>query len=442
MNAPSIKVVPPGPKARAVLEKQARYLAPSVSKPLPLVWDHAEDCVVWDVDGNSFIDFCSGVLVLNTGHSHPKVVQALREQVGRLINCYDSPHPLRSEFAERIARLMPEDLHRVLFLSSGSEAIDAAIKIARAYTGRYELLSFFGAFHGRTYLPMSVGGKRAIKASFGPFVPGTLHAPFPYCYRCPFTATYPACELTCFDFIQRVLESCSADSLACAITEPYQGASGGIFPPPEWIRRLRELCTSMHMLLIFDEVQSAFGRTGTMFAFEHYGIVPDIVCLAKGLASGVPASAVVARNRIMETLKPGSISSTYGGNPLVCAAGLASIEVIQEENLAQNAGRIGTLMMTRLRDIQKKYPIIGDVRGMGLALGIELVRDPQTKEPAPAETEAVIEHAIRRGLALIPPIGFYGNVIRFAPPLTITEETALTGLDIFEGALTDLPAMV
>jgi 4-aminobutyrate aminotransferase / (S)-3-amino-2-methylpropionate transaminase / 5-aminovalerate transaminase len=435
MDVPNIKVTPPGPKARAVLEKQAKYLAPSVSEPIPLVWDHAKDCTVWDVDDNSYIDFCSGVLVLNTGHSHPKVVKALQDQVGKLINCYDSPHPLRSEFAEAIAKLMPENLHRVLFLSSGSEAIDAAVKISRAYTGRYEILSFYGAFHGRTYMPMSVGGKGAIKRPFGPFVPGILHAPFPYCYRCPFKATYPECDLVCFDFIERTLECTSGGSLAAAITEPYQGASGGIFPPKEWVQRLRQLCTDRNMLFIFDEVQSCFGRTGTMFAFEQYGVVPDIVTLAKGLASGVPASAVVARNEIMESLKAGSISSTYGGNPLVCAAGLASIEIIQEERLAQNAAHIGRVMIDHMLDIQKRYPIIGDVRGMGLAQGIELVRDRKTKEPAGTETTFLVEESIRRGLALIPPIGFYGNVIRFAPPLTISEAMAHQGLDLFESAL-------
>lgn len=438
MSVPNIRVTPPGPKGQEVLRKQARYLAPSVSEPLPLVWDHAADCVVWDVDGNSYIDFSAGVLVVNTGHSHPKVVKAIQEQAGRLINCYDTPHPLRSEFAERIAGLMPEDLKRVLFLSSGSEAIDAAVKISRAYTGRYEILSFYGAFHGRTYMPMSVGGKRAIKSPFGPFVPGVLHAPFPYCYRCPFDRTYPQCGLTCFAFVERTLEATSGGSLACVITEPYQGASGGIFPPPEWVRRLRELATSLGAMFIFDEVQSGFGRTGTMFAFEQYDIVPDVVCLAKGLASGVPASAVVARDSIMESLRPGSISSTYGGNPLVCAAGLASIEVIEEEHLADNAARVGKSMLDRLSDIQKKHPIVGDVRGMGLAQGIELVRDPKSKEPADRETQAVVEDAIRHGLALIPPIGFYGNVIRFAPPLTITEEMAQKGLDIFEATLARL----
>lgn len=435
MKVPHIKVTPPGPKAREVIDKQLRYLAPSVSEPLPLVWERAEDCVVWDVDGNSYIDFSSGVLVVNTGHSHPKVVAALRDQAGKFINCYDTPHPLRSELAERIAGLMPEDLKRVLFLSSGSEAIDAAVKIARAYTGRYEILSFFGGFHGRTYMPMSVGGKRSIKAPFGPFVPGVLHAPFPYCYRCPFDKSYPGCGLPCFDFILRTLEATSGGSVACVLTEPYQGASGGIFPPVEWVQRVYELAHSMNALFIFDEVQSGFGRTGAMFAFEHYGITPDIVCLAKGLASGVPASAVVARNPIMESLKPGSISSTYGGNPLVCAAALASTEVIEEEHLAENAGRVGQAMLARLKQMQQAHPLIGDVRGMGLAQGIELVRNWETKEPATEETKAIIEECIRQGLALIPPIGFYGNVIRFAPPLTISEEMAHRGLDIFDAVL-------
>ncbi|MGE0240615.1 MAG: aspartate aminotransferase family protein [Parvibaculaceae bacterium] len=425
----------PGPIAKTVLDTQAKYLSPSISTPMPLVWESAADCMVTDVDGNTFIDFSSGVLVTNTGHCHPKVVKAIQEQAGRLLNCYDSAHPLRSAFVEKLAALMPEDLKCALVLSSGSEAIDAAVKIARAATGKHEVIAFDGAFHGRTYMAMSAGGLIGSKRGFGPLVPGILRAPFPDYYRANPGDTEEDIDARCLTALERLLTAQSTGSIAALITESYQGGGGSLVPSLRFMRALRDFCTRNGILFIMDEVQSSFGRTGKMFAFEHFGVVPDIVVLGKGIASGLPTAAVVARQPIMSGLKPGSLSSTYGGNPLCCAAALASIEVIEEERLADNAAKIGTLMMDRLSALKSRHRAVGDVRGLGLALAVEFVKDQDSKEPNPEMTRDFALELLHSGLSVMAPIGRHGNVLRIAPPLSITEELANEGLDIIEAAL-------
>jgi 4-aminobutyrate aminotransferase len=425
----------PGPKAKAILEKQELYLSPSISTPMPLVWEAAKDCIVTDVDGNTYIDFSSGVLVTNTGHCHPKVVKALQEQVMRLLNCYDSAHPLRSEFVEKLADLMPEDLKRVLVLSSGSEAIDAALKIARVATGKQEIIGFDGAFHGRTFGAMSVGGMASTKRGFGPLMGGVLRAPFPDYYRARSDETPETVDARCLEALERVMASQSTDSVAALITEAYQGGGGSLVPSVNFIKGVRDFCDRHDLLLIYDEVQSSFGRTGTLFAFEQYGIIPDIVVLGKGIASGLPTAAVVARRSIMDGLKRGSLSSTYGANPLSCAAGIASIEIIKEEHLVENARSIGCQMMQRLNIMKERHRRVGDVRGLGLALGVEFVKDKETKEPDPELTKQFVLRLLSGGLSVMAPIGNYGNVLRIAPPLTISEQLANEGLDIMEACL-------
>lgn len=425
----------PGPKAKAVLDSQAKYLSPSISTPMPLVWESAQDCMVTDVDGNTFIDFSSGVLVANTGHCHPKVVRAIQEQAGQLLNCYDLAHPLRSAFVEKLASLMPEDLKCALVLSSGSEAIDAAVKIARAATGRHEIIAFDGAFHGRTYMAMSAGGLIGAKRGFGPLVPGILRAPFPDYYRLAPDDTEADIDSRCLEALERLLVSQSTGSIAALITESYQGGGGSLVPSARFMRGLRDFCTRHGILFIMDEVQSSFGRTGKMFAFEHFGIVPDIVVLGKGIASGLPTAAIVARQPIMSGLLRGSLSSTYGGNPLCCAAALASIEVIEEEHLVENAAKIGKLMIRRLNELKLRNHMVGDVRGLGLALAVEFVKDQDSKEPNPEMARDFVLDLLHRGLSVMAPIGRNGNVLRIAPPLTISEELANEGLDIIESAL-------
>ncbi|MFQ6098024.1 MAG: aspartate aminotransferase family protein, partial [Armatimonadota bacterium] len=304
----------------------------------------------------------------------------------------------------------------------------------RAHSG-FEILSFHGAFHGRTYAAMSAGGMRGTKRGFGPLAPGFIHAPFCYCYRCVFDKSYPDCGIYCIDHLDWVVERESSDQLCAVITEPYQGGAGSIVPPSGYMERLQEWCRSRGLWLVFDEVQSSFGRTGAMFAFEHYDVQPDLVCLGKGLGSGVPCAAVVGRHEIMDALAPGEMSSTNGGNPLSCRAALAAIRIIQDEGLADNAARVGPEMLRRLDEMKARFEVVGDVRGQGLAIGVEVVADKASKDPAPAIAKRIIHEAFQRGLALIAPIGLYGNVIRIAPPLVITQEEAHVGLDILETAL-------
>jgi 4-aminobutyrate aminotransferase len=423
----------PGPKGRAVLEIQEQFLSPSISTPMPLVWESAKDCIVTDVDGNQYIDFSSGVLVTNTGHCHPRVVKAVQDQAAVLLNCYDSAHPLRSQFVEKLASLMPEDLKRVLVLSSGSEAIDAALKIARVSSGKQEIIAFDNAFHGRTFGSMSVGGMAGSKAGFGPLVPGILRAPFPDYYR--MEGSQDDIDARCLAALEMVLQTQSAGSVAAVITEAYQGGAGSIVASKRFMQGLRDFCNRRGILLIFDEVQASFGRTGRMFAFENYEIVPDVVVLGKGIASGLPTAAVVARRSVMDGLKRGSLSSTYGANPLSCAAGIASIEVIQEENLAHRAEVVGKHMVERLNQMSERHRCIGDVRGMGLALAVEFVKDKQTKEPDAEFAQQFVRELLQAGLSAMAPIGRFGNVLRIAPPLTITDELADEGLDIMERVL-------
>jgi 4-aminobutyrate aminotransferase len=406
-----------------------------MSDQVPAVWKRAEGAVVEDVDGNIFIDFTSGVLVTNIGHSHPKHVATVQEQSAQLMNSYDFVNPWRTLLAKKLVELSAPNLNKAFILSTGAEAVEAAIKVARRFTDRYEIIAFHGAFHGRTYMAMSIGGKQNVKKNFGPMMPGILQAPFCYCYRCVFDKTYPDCDFTCLRYLDHLLETESTGSVAALITEPYQGSAGSIVPPGDYMQRLERWCRERDILLIFDEVQSSFGRTGKMFAYEHWDIQPNLLCLGKGLGSGVPISALVGESRILDCLEPGSMSSTNGGNPLCSRAALTAIEVIEEEKLPERAERLGKLMIDRLNEVKGKYECVGDVRGMGLAIGLEIVRDKKSKIPEPGLARCIIQEAFRRGLILIAPIGFYGNVIRIAPPLVISEDLVLKGLDIIDEAI-------
>jgi 4-aminobutyrate aminotransferase len=424
----------PGPKAKAILETQAKYLSTSMAAPLPIVWDRAEDCTVIDVDGNEFIDFTSGVLVTNTGHCHPTVVKAIQTQAARLINCYDSAHPLRSEFAAKLAALMPEDLKSIFLLSSGSEAIDTAIKLGRVATGKHEVIAFEGAFHGRTFGAMSVNGLLGSKSGFGPLLPGILRSPFPDYYRSN-GETPDQVDQRILTALESVLATQSSGSVGSLIMEPYQGASGSIVPSDGFVREVRAFCDRHGIVLIFDEVQSSFGRTGKLFAFEHFSVIPDIVVLGKGIASGIPAAAVIARTSIAAKVKPHSLSSTYGGNPISCAAGIASIEVVLREQLPDRAAKTGQQMKARLEILKDRHRMLGDVRGMGLALALEFVSDKQTKEPNSKLAREFAQQLLRSGVAVMAPIGPNGNILRVSPPLTISEKAVNDGLDIVEALL-------
>lgn len=399
------------------------------------VWERAYGTTVVDTEGREYIDFTSGVLVTNVGHSHPDVTKAIQDQAAKLLNCYDAPHPGRELARDAILRLFPKSFDHVSLLTTGAEAIETAVKFARAATGRREIVSFHGGFHGRTALTMALGGNSDLRRGAGSVVPGIVHVPYPYCYRCPFGhGENEPCPLHSADYLKWFLKTTSMDDVAAIVVEPYQGAGGCIVPPEGFLESLASFARDNDILLVFDEIQSGFGRTGSMFAFEQKDIVPDIVCLAKGLASGIPASAVVTRSEIAGAMPAGAISSTYGGNPLACAAIVATIDVMEREALATRARTLGATFAERLQRL-RRFDRVGDVRSWGLVAGVEFVQDRASKQPDVDTARRVVREAARRGLALIEPTGLYGNVTRLMPPLVMSEADLAAGLDILEAAV-------
>jgi 4-aminobutyrate aminotransferase len=368
------------------------------------------------------------------------VVKAIQDQATKLLHICgaDFYDPMYIELAHRLSKLAPGDGPKKVFLgNSGAEAVEAALKLARNHTGRSHLLAFFGAFHGRTMGAISLTASKSVyHGGFGPLLPGITHVPYGYCYRCAYNLTYPACDLACVDYIEDVLFSryIPPDEVAAIFVEPVQGEGGYVVPPDGWLARLRELCDKHGILLVDDEIQAGLGRTGKMLAIEHWDVEPDVVCLAKALASGMPLSAMIAREEVM-TWPPGAHGSTYGGNPVCCAAAQATLDVIEEEKLAANAGRLGARLIHNLRDLAEESRIIGDVRGMGLMIGVEIVEDKQTKTKAKRETNEIILGCFERGLVVLP---CGDNSIRFAPPLTITEAEVDTAFEIFADALVEV----
>ncbi len=439
LRGPRIVTELPGPQAQRLLALSEEYEPQAMSDQVPMVWARGERVWLEDVDGNVFLDFTSGVLVVNAGHSHPRLVAAMREQADRVVNTYDFVNEWRPRLAQRLVEITPPNLSKAVILTTGAETTEAAIKLARKYTGRYEIIAFHGAFHGRTYGAMSLGGKRSSAGTkgFGPFLPGIVFAPFPYCYRCPFGQTPDNCRLHGTDYLDWLVETETEDNVAAVIVETYQGGSGSIMAPEGWFPKLEAWCRRRDILLIIDEVQASFGRTGKLFGFQHYGITPNILCLGKGISSSVPLAAIVGESRIMDSLTPGSLGSTHGGNALCSRVALENVNVIIEEGLSENAARVGGQMMARLQELQARHECIGDVRGLGLVFGIEIVTAKATRQPDAAMTHRIVEAAYRRGLLLIAPIGFYGNVLRLAPPLVITEAEAITGVDLLGEAISE-----
>jgi 4-aminobutyrate aminotransferase len=439
-RVPHLVTTVPGPRARALVSRDDRTVSPSLPRAYPLAVKDAQGVMVQDVDGNRFLDCAAGIAVCSTGHCHPRVVEAIRQQADRLLHicAADFYDPLYISLAERLSKLAPGDGPKRVFLgNSGAEAIEAALKLVRHHTGRSHVLAFFGAFHGRTMGAVSLTASKSVyHAGFGPLVPGITHVPYAYCYRCAYNLTYPNCDLACVDYIEDVLfaRSVPPDEVAAVFVEAVQGEGGYIVPPPGWLSRLHALCVKYGILLVDDEIQSGLGRTGRMFAIEHWGVEPDIVCSAKALASGMPLSAMIARHEIM-SWPAGAHGSTFGGNPVCCAAALATLDVIQEERLMENAARVGERLLGDLRELAQESRLIGDVRGLGLMIGVEMVKDKETKEIAKAETDAVMLECFKRGLLLLP---CGPNSMRFSPPLIITEAQAGTAFEIFAEALAEV----
>ncbi len=433
-KASNVKTPIPGPKSREYIEKWHSFEANKTGFQAPVAIQSGRGAVLKDVDGNTFIDWTSGVLVANVGHCHPKLVQAIQTAANTVLNCYEYPTPQRVSAAEALVRSAPLHLDTCFFLCTGAEATEAAVKIMKKATGCYEIIGFFGGFHGRTHNAASVGGMLKAKKGYGPAVPGVIRLPFPYCYRCPFSASIDSCGMMCIDYYDQVILANSTGSIAGIIVEPYLGTAGFIFPPSGWLKRLEAWAKDRGFLFTLDEVQSSFGRTGTMWAMEWEDSKPDIVAVGKGIGSGITTSAILLTKILLEHIEPGDLGSTNGGTPISTAACSAVLQILMEDRLVENSQSMGEIMKLRLQDVQEKSSILGDVRGKGLVLGLELVKDKISKEPAPEQARELVLRCAEKGL-LIGIVGSCGNVIRVAPPLVITEEQVHESLDILEGAL-------
>ncbi len=427
-----IKTELPGKKAKEIISKDTRFSSSSYIKEYPLVIERGEGAVVIDVDDNRFLDFMAGIAVNVTGYSHPKVVSAIKKQSEKFFHICstDFYYQSFSDLCERLSKIMPMSGEKSVFLNnSGSEAVETAIKLARYHTKRPYIIAFFGAFHGRTMGALSLTASKAKQRTFfSPLMPGVYHVPYGYCYRCPYHLTYDSCGIYCAEAIERILcnSLMSPDEIAAIFVEPIQGEGGYIVPPPQFHKKLREFSDKHNILLVLDEIQSGMGRTGKFLAIENFNVVPDVVLLAKGLASGLPLGAVISKKEFM-TWKSGTHGSTFGGNPIACEAALATLALIEEELMA-NALKMGSRLINKLKNLKKENSLIGDVRGLGLMIGVELVKDQRTKEPASHEVHEIVYQAFKKGLLLLP---CGENVIRFSPPLVVSSEEVDTAAAIF-----------
>ncbi|HEX9914411.1 MAG TPA: acetyl ornithine aminotransferase family protein [Candidatus Bathyarchaeia archaeon] len=437
MTYPKIKVTPPGPKAKRIVERDAAVISPSFGRAYPLVIERGEGNIVVDVDGNEFIDMNAGLAVCSVGHSHPKVIKAIKDQVDKFIHYSytDFYYDGYVNLGEVLHDLVPGKHKKKFFYgNSGAEAIEAAMKVSRWHSQRQGLLAYIGSFHGRTMGAVSLTASKPYqRRRFSPLVPGVEHIFYPYCYRCPFHLECPDCNYACVDYIDEYLfhKYVPAEEVAMLLAEPIQGEGGYVVPPDGYFKKLKKLLDENGILFAVDEVQSGIGRTGKWFAIEHWGVVPDIVCMAKGIAAGMPLGVMASRADIQDWT-PGSHASTFGGNPVSCAAALAVIDIIKSEKLLENSRREGAYIKKRLEEMMETHPMMGDVRGKGLMVGVELVKDKDTKEYAKQETEDVMMECFRQGLAIV---NCGVNVIRWMPPLTITRDLVDPSLEIFEKSL-------
>ncbi len=439
MGAIRIETEIPGPRSRELQARREKAVPRGPFHVTPVYIARAKGALVEDVDGNRFIDFAAGIGVLNIGHTTPEVVAAVEEQVKLYTHaCFHvTPYEVYIRLAERLNRIAPVDGEtKTLLVNSGAEGVENAIKIARAYTERPAILCFEDAFHGRTLLALSVTSKIVpYKAGFGPFAPEVYRVPFAYCYRCSYHLSYPSCELHCAthleDAFRRYVEP---EAVAGIVVEPILGEGGFVVPPPDFFRALQEVCRKHGILVIADEVQTGMGRTGRLFASEHYGLRPDLVVVSKSLAAGLPLAAVVGRADIMDAPGVGGLGGTFGGNPLSCRAALAALDLIEERSFLEKAGRIGAKALARAQKWKERFALVGDVRGLGAMVGIELVKDKATKEPAKEAAGRVSTLAYEHGLLTIT-AGTYGNVLRTLMPLTIEDDELEEGLDVLESAL-------
>ena len=439
MKTPEILTPLPGPRAQQLIKLDATFVSPSYTRAYPLVAEKGEGLWIQDVDGNRFLDFTAGIAVNATGHCHPHVVQAIKAQADKLLHMsgtdfYYTPQIM---LAQKLASLVSgPDVQRVYFGNSGAEAVEAAFKLARWHTKRELNIAFFGAFHGRTMGALSLTASKTVqKRHYNPLVPGITHIPYAYCYRCAYNLTYPQCNLFCVRWVEDTLfrTTVPPEEVAAIFVEPIQGEGGYIVPPPEFHKEFQAIARKYGILYVADEVQSGMGRTGRMFAMEHFGVVPDIMALAKGIASGLPLGAMMAPAQIMDW-EAGSHASTFGGNPLACQAALATIALLENELMA-NASAQGERLLSGLRVLQTRFECIGDVRGIGLMVAAELVKDRHTKAPAADWRGRVIQRCFEKGLLIL---GCGQNSIRFSPALTVNADEIDLCLSILEESLKEV----
>ena len=413
----------PGPNARSVIARDAQFVSPSYTRGYPMVAKSGRGAMVEDVDGNVFLDFAAGIAVVSTGHCHPRVVEAIQKQAAELIHISGTDFylPSMAELAERLAAIAPgKEPKKVYFGNSGTEAVEAAIKLARYHTRRDKIIAFHGCFHGRTLGALSLTASKAIqRKGFGALLAGIFHIPYPNSYRCPYGHPSPCDCVEAATFLEREIFKRLVDpeEVAAVFIEPIQGEGGYVPAPKSFLLELQRICRKHGILLVCDEVQSGMGRTGKWWASDHAGIEPDILCVAKGIASGMPLSATIARASLMDW-KPGAHASTFGGNPVCMAAALATMDLLETQYI-ENARRVGEYLMNRMSDWPSRHKIVGDVRGKGLMLGIDIVRDQHTKERAHDFRETIVDRAFEKGLLLL---GAGENTIRVAPPLIVDEE--------------------
>lgn len=431
----------PGPRSEELAKLRQENVAGGISSVMPVFVREARGASLIDVDGNEYLDFAGGIGVVNFGHGHPAVVDAIKQQADKYLHtCFMVvAYEPYVRLAEKLNKLVPgEHPRKTAFFNSGAEAVENAVKLSRRYTKKTGIISLECAFHGRTLMTMSLTSKvKPYKYGFGPFAPEVYKIPAPYCYRCRFGLEYPSCELHCARYLEQFLAvECAPDTVAALIAEPVQGEGGFIVPPQDYFKVLHEICKKHNIVLIIDEIQSGFYRTGGPLASHYYGIAPDLVTMAKSLAGGVPISALTGRAEVMDAAGPGEIGGTYGGNPLGCAAALAVIETAEKENLANLADETGRKTADRLDKIAEKYTLVGEHRGLGAMRALELVKDRKTKEPAADEAKAIVKRCHEKGLIIIT-AGIFGNVIRFLMPVNISDEELNRGLDILEEALAE-----
>ncbi len=429
----------PGPAAKEVLRLDKQYISPSYTRSYPLVAKTGRGAMVEDVDGNVFLDFAAGIAVVSTGHCHPEVVAAIQKQAAELIHMSgtDFYYPVLTELAERLAGIAPgKEPKRVYFGNSGTEAMEAAIKLARYHTRREKLIAFYGGFHGRTMGSLSLTASKAVqRKGFGTLLAGVFHIPYPNSYRCPYGLQSESCCTECASVLEREIfkKIVDPEEVAAIVVEPIQGEGGYVPAPAEFLRELQRICRKYGILLVSDEVQSGMGRTGKWWAGDHAGLEPDIICVAKGIASGMPLGAMIARSSVMDW-KPGAHASTFGGNPVCIAAALATLELIEREYM-ENARRMGDFIFGRIAGWRERHKIVGDIRGKGLMIGVEIVRDQKSKERAPDLRDRLVELAFAKGLLVL---GAGENTLRLSPPLRIEQEQADFALRTLDACLCEL----